>query len=55
MCSELKNRRGCVAGSQHEKFMKEHCNKTCGLCGTIITKQIKIERLLLGIGKLEMN
>ena len=31
VCADLKNRHGCGAGSQHEKFMKKHCRKTCGL------------------------
>ena len=36
VCAELKNRHGCGAGSQHEKFMKKHCRKTCGLCPMLV-------------------
>ena len=36
VCAELKNRHGCGAGSQHEKFMKKHCRKTCGLCNMLV-------------------
>ena len=32
LCAELKNQH-CGAGSVHENFMKEHCRKSCGLCG----------------------
>ena len=38
VCNDLKNRGGCGHGSHHEKFMKENCKKTCGLCGMFIHK-----------------
>ena len=36
VCNDLKNRGGCGHGSQHEKFMKENCRKTCGLCDMLV-------------------
>ena len=36
VCAELKNRHGCGAGTKHEKFMKKHCRKTCGLCPMLV-------------------
>ena len=36
VCADLKSRGGCRAGSQHEKFMKEHCKKTCRLCDMMV-------------------
>ena len=36
VCSDLKNRHGCGPGSQHEKFLKKHCRKTCGLCNMLV-------------------
>ena len=36
VCAELKNRHGCGAGTKHEKFMKKHCRKTCGLCNMLV-------------------
>ena len=36
VCADLKNRHGCGPGSQHEKFMKKHCRKTCGICNMLV-------------------
>ena len=36
VCSDQKTLHGCGPGSQHEKFMKKHCRKTCGLCPMLV-------------------
>ena len=36
MCSDQKTLHGCGPGSKHEKFMKKHCRKTCGLCPMLV-------------------
>ena len=33
VCADVKSLHGCGPGSQRETFIKEHCRKTCGLCG----------------------
>ena len=45
VCTDLKNRRGCGPGSQHEKFMKKNCRKTCGLCGMFSYKILNIFKI----------
>ena len=36
VCSDQKTLHGCGPGSKHEKFMKKHCRKTCGLCEMLV-------------------
>ena len=33
VCANLKTLHTCVAGTPYEKFMKDHCKKTCEKCG----------------------
>ena len=33
VCANLKTEHTCADGTPYEKFKKDHCKKTCELCG----------------------